>query len=60
MADHSTDFYNLKGNLQGYLDTINDEIAALEVKKVALQNAIELSLICGNHCVENSIGIATT
>lgn len=56
MADHSSDFYNLKASLQRYLDTVNEEIAALEIKKVALQNAIELTLTCGNHCTENNIG----
>lgn len=56
MANHSTDFYELKTNLQGYLDTINEEIAALEVKKVALQNAIELSHTCGAHCSNHNIG----
>lgn len=55
MANHSTDFYNLKSNLQAYLDTINDEIAALEVKKVALQNAIDLSNDCGLYCTNHNI-----
>jgi len=56
MPNHSTDFYNLKTNLQTYLDTVNEEIAALEVKKVALQNAIELTQTCGDHCANNDIG----
>jgi len=56
MVDHSTDFYNLKANLQGYLDIVNEEIAALEVKKVALQNAIQLTQTCGDHCLNNNIG----
>lgn len=56
MSDHSTDFFDLKGNLQGYLDTINDEIAALEVKKTVLQNAIVLAQTCGDHCICNNIG----
>jgi len=60
MANHSTDFYNLKLNLQEYLDTVNEEIAALEVKKVSLQSAIELTQICGDHCAHSNIGITTT
>ena len=56
MPDHSTDFYNLKTNLQEYLNTVNEEIASLEVKKVALQNAIELSHTCGAHCSNHNIG----
>ena len=56
MPDHSTDFYNLKTNLQEYLNTVNEEIASLEVKKVALQNAIELTQTCGDHCANANIG----
>lgn len=55
MANHTTDFHNLKSNLQTYLDTITDEIAALEVKKVALQTAITLTNDCANHCQNYNI-----
>ena len=60
MRNHSTDFFSLKANLQDYLNSVEAEIAELEIKKTSLQNAIELSVICANHCAENNIGISTT